>query len=361
MLLCVSNAFAQETLMLSVGANGAARVDKPVEIQLERAPSSIIEIGANGEPAGEAIPFQVDRVYGDEGFDITFIMNGETPGDATRRYRVSFNESESKAASVGDPVSVESGIEHEDQESFKIETASATYYYHRLGAGFASIEDRDGADWLSYNPGVGAVSESGSGGMYRGLPNMGYPEGYNHPGKKVSDTTLIADGPIKASLLSESNDGKMKCRWDIFPRYARMTILEMRTPYWFLYEGTPGGVMDMQDGYCLRPGGLRTPLAEKWDGDLSAPGEPGEWAAFGQGDRALFLVNHHDDEGADSYWPMNEEMTVFGFGRLGMKKFLDRVPAQFTIGLFDSASDKTIAGAIHSAYMPLSIQIEAAR
>ena len=137
----------------------------------------------------------------------------------------------------------------------------------------------------------------------------------------------------------------MKCQWDIFPNYARMTVLTMRTPYWFLYEGTPGGKLDMDSDYCVRPGGangIKTLVSEKWDGDIQMENEQGEWLYFGDGNRVLYLINHHDGNCTDSYWPMNEEMTVFGFGRLGLKKFMEKVPAQFTIGLHDSSSHQEI-------------------
>ena len=59
----------------------------------------------------------------------------------------------------------------------------------------------------------------------------------------------------------------MCCRWDVFPYYARLTVLEMRTPYWFLYEstpgGNPGGQLDEDGDYCVRSDGTRTPLSER--------------------------------------------------------------------------------------------------
>jgi hypothetical protein len=160
--------------------------------------------------------------------------------------------------------------------------------------------------------------------------------------------------------MSESDDGKMKCIWDVFPFYARLTVLKMRKPYWFLYEGTPGGKLDEDSDYCIRAdrsGGTRTPAAVKWDGDLSAAGGPGEWLCFGDDDRALYLVHHEDDEAVDSYWPMRGEMTVFGFGRKGINKFMEATPAHFTVGLHDSSNFADIARAVNSAYVPLVVQV----
>ena len=147
----------------------------------------------------------------------------------------------------------------------------------------------------------------------------------------------------------------MECRWDIFPDYARLTILKMRTPYWFLYEGTPGGKLEIDSDICVRPtesGGLKTAASLKWDGDIVNLSGPGEWLYFADPKvkRSLFLIHHEDDEGIDSYWPMNEEMTVFGFGRNGLNKFMRTLPAQFTIGLCDEISFVDVSKVIDSAY-----------
>jgi hypothetical protein len=86
----------------------------------------------------------------------------------------------------------------------------------------------------------------------------------------------------------------MRCRWDIYPGYARLTLLKLRTPYWFLYEGTPGGNpgggLDEEQGYCVRSDGTRTSLSERWEDPLPEP----EWLYFGAGnvERVLYLVHH---------------------------------------------------------------------
>jgi hypothetical protein len=245
------------------------------------------------------------------------------------------------------------GVEDEGQESYRVITPSATWFYHKLGAGFASLLDGDGLDWLGYRPGGRSAGE------YRGIPNMGHPEGYCHPGKAVSHSRVVTSGPLCARFESTSNDGKMQCRWDVFAHYARLTVLKMRTPYWFLYEGTPGGnpggQLDETGGYCVRSDGTRTPLSERWDGALPAP----EWIYFGASnvDRVLFIVHHEADEEIDSYWPMEHNMTVFGFGRLGLDKFMTRVPSQFTVGFAESGVPERVQTAIDSAFRPLEIDI----
>ena len=133
----------------------------------------------------------------------------------------------------------------------------------------------------------------------------------------------------------------------------------MRTPYWFLYEGTPGGnpggQLDEVGGTCLRSDGTRTPLSERWEGPLPAPG----WVCFGAGNvaRVLYLVHHAADEAIDSYWPMKHNMTVFGFGRLGLEKFLTQVPARFTVGFAEEGTFERVQATIDSTFRPLAIKV----
>ena len=92
---------------------------------------------------------------------------------------------------------------------------------------------------------------------------------------------------------------------------------------------------------------------------MSAERHHAEWLYFAdpkQG-RSLYLVHHEDDEAVDSYWPMNEEMTVFGFGRLGIKKFMQVVPAHFTIGLTNDVEPEAVQAVVDSAFRPLAIAV----
>ena len=364
--------------LIKVDAAGYKRQDKPVEIEIDFS-NLLLQIGKNNSIDPQRIVLYEQQKKGliptTFQFDLhsrtntkgtlTFILNGTTKSNEVRRFELYFgcqNESgANQSPSMESPVSVQMIDEHEGQESYRITAQNAVYYYHKPGAGFASLEDRGGNDWLSYNPGVGPKSRSGSGGKYRGTPNMGHPEGYCHPGNEVSDTSIISTGPIKVTLESQSHDGKMHCRWDIFDRCARMTVLKMRLPYWFLYEGTPGGKLDMQTDKCIRVHGqdcIVTGVEEKWQGDIQTS-EGLEWLAFMDPHvgRSIYIVNHKDDEAVDSYWPMNEEMTVFGFGRLGLDKYMRSIPACFTVGLIDSTDADQVQAAVNNACQPLNIRL----
>jgi hypothetical protein len=237
-------------------------------------------------------------------------------------------------------------------DCFKVETPTATYLYGKRGAGFASILDREGRDWISYRPGGNARGE------YRGLPKCGQPTKYFHCGygygQYPTDNPFTSRVAIREDdhirIDSETRDGKSSCAWDFYPDHATMTLLRIAQPtYWFLYEGTPGGKLDPEGDFILRPDGRKTSLDEPW-------AQVVPWACFGAAETpiGLVLINHREPEPGemDSYvsWPFRREgdgsfrdMTVFGFGRKGYRELVEHVPdlkglpARFTIGFVERA------------------------
>jgi hypothetical protein len=249
---------------------------------------------------------------------------------------------------------------HGDIDCFKVQTPTATYLYGKRGAGFASILDKDGRDWVSYRPGGQARGE------YRGLPKCGQPTKFFHcgygSGQYKTDNPFTSRVTIReakhARLESETGDGMSACAWDFYPDHATLTLLRIGQPtYWFLYEGTPGGKLDAKEDFVIRPDGTRTALAEPWSQVVP-------WVCFGAVETpvGLVLVNHRDPEPGemDSYvaWPFRKEndgsfqnMTVFGFGRKGYKELVEHVPdlkklpARFSIGFIERADLATAAKA----------------
>lgn len=190
----------------------------------------------------------------------------------------------------------------QEPNCIKIATPACTLYYDKDGAGFTSIVDTDGNDWISYKPGGGSAGE------YRGIPNMGP---CCHPGYSGHHTEITRESAEQATITSSKNG--WVTRWDFFPTHATLTIEEKPDDeYYWLYEGTPGGGVDDGD-YMVLADGTRKPInTNEWRNDLSP-----EWIYFGDGamNRVLFYVNHQDDNVEDQYWLMNNKMTVFGFGR----------------------------------------------
>jgi len=246
------------------------------------------------------------------------------------------------AAKEGE-VSVAALDDHQGQESYRIETDGASWVYHRRGGGFASLFDRDGNDWLSFRP------WGGSDGIYRGIPNLAHPENVFHPGADTCVTDAPRVGPLRVSVESRAKGDDWACRWHLYPDHAELSVLKVAHPYWLLYEGTPWGELDEARDFCLVSDGRRRALAERWDEVLPTP----KWIAFGKEGvgRVLWLHSHAPEhaERRDSYWPMEGNMTVFGFGRLGLEKYLEHVPARFTVGLCESDSFDAVSRGIDSA------------
>jgi len=256
--------------------------------------------------------------------------------------------SQQTAEGAAGKVVVTDGVDHEGQQSVKIVTPTATWYYHKSGGGFASLEDADGNDWIGYHPSGRAAGE------FRGIPNLVHPEGYFHPGGAECKTSILRAGPDKAVLESQAGGGAWTVRWEITGAFARLTVLRAAKPYWFLYEGTPGGLMDEAGDTCVLSDGRTYSLGKRWNTRLAAP----RWVYFrdGKTGRIIYFIHHEDDGEVDSFWPMNESegrrpdlgMTVFGFGRLKLASSLTKTPAVFTVGLADPRDDTQAKQTIES-------------
>ena len=130
--------------------------------------------------------------------------------------------------------------------------------------------------------------------------------------------------------------------------------------YWILYEGTPGGKLDIDTDFWVRSDGKRGFVSEKWTGDIPAP----EWIYFGDANlnRVLYLIHHEDDTITDDYWQMQGNMTVFGFGRKNDERgrpisLMNNIPTHLTIGFVDAKNGdfERVSKYINSAYKDLTI------
>ena len=376
-------------LPVSVGAAGYARENgTPVEVELDFAdrlgqvdasgeldPQSIrvVEVAADDSTIiDENVPFQFDqfdarsRAATEACGTLTFLLEGQTPPEAVRYYHVYFGTGEGTfaAPNVPEKVGLEDIGTYEGFPTWKITTPRATYYYHKRSAGFASLIDQGGNDWISYHPEEG----SGPEGEYRGIPNMS-PMGF-HPGNPEGKkkTQVLSRGPVKLSLLAETTDEQWRARWDLYPTHATMTLLSKGPePYWILYEGTPGGRFDRSD-YWVTSTGERFSVEpytqqNKWTGDLPAP----EWVYFGDAgmDRVMYYARHGDDNVVDRFWRFGEgEMTVFGFGRGPREVQWERlraVPARLTVGFAEDNTFTHVRAIVRSATRPLDLVVGAPR
>jgi len=359
---------------VAVDAAGTARVDALVDVPidftqafadlgvqraLDDASVRVVEVDAQGVVVDPDVAFQFVR---GEGFDATAAadgtlwleMAGSTPADATRHFDVYFDVvgTDLPAPTIPARVAMTDGVAHNGLDTVRVTNDLGTYYYDVDGGGFASVIDTDGNDWVSWS------SASGAQGEYRGIPNLVYPGGLMHPGNGGSSTSIVADGPLLTVLRSESNDGQWTTVWSIGPTWARLEVVEAAGDYWFLYEGTPGGLLEPQTDLVTRSDGTVTPASTSWTADLAGD----EWVAFGDPGlgRSLYVVNHQDDAIVDSYRPMNGAMTVFGFGRDGNAANLDHVPGQYTFSLVDALGHAPVAQRVGSDTEPVQAVVAAA-
>jgi hypothetical protein len=244
--------------------------------------------------------------------------------------------------------------------AISIQNQVANFFYQKEEGAFSSIVDNDGNDWVSWNGTPG----SGSSGEFRGVANLG-PIGF-HPGVDHNiETVIVSHGPLKATIESTDPDGN-KLRWEFYPTFVRATVLHANVPYYFLYEGTPGGSVNDSDT-VVRSDGTVTPIDETWnDTDGLGSGNGQEWAYFRDSavastGRYIYFVHNSPDDIEDSYFDLDNAMTVFGFGRhnnpgANPDQLLTAAPNVFTIGLADGGADVNAASAtINGAYRELTL------
>lgn len=344
--------FAIDTLPCDVVVDSGLyeRIDHPVELRLKAASSvSVYEVTGAGclSMVASQCHTDVDCVTDRDTHEalLVFVMPGRTAAGVSRRFHIQSGEAHCPSPAT---VRAVDHVQHQGQSSIEVTTPVGRYVFHKKGGGFASLFDISGHDWISYRP------FGGSEGRHRGIPNLVYPEGYFHPGNDGCQSTLLAAGPLHASIRSESVDGKWACRWDVFPAFTRLTVERAAGTYWFLYEGTPGGELNEVNDWMWRSDGTRLGLGERWDGPLPEP----EWVAFTSqvARRSLYVVHHEADDLVDSYWPMEHNMTVFGMGRLDLDKFLTAAPARFTVGLVEAVSFDAIRCAVDAVFRPVRVR-----
>lgn len=360
------NALWAYRLPLTVSAGPYARSDKPAEAELNFTELlqalgadgaldvnslRVVEVDGANAVIDSNVPFQFDAA-GDFNAGsnargaLIWLLTGETAANATRTYHVYFDTvgDNFSPPTVPPLVSVKNNVNDEGQASFQIDTRNASYFFQRQGGALSSLVDVNGNDWIGYHP------EGGPAGNYRGIPN--FTPDYFHPGATTATSTLVNQGPLKATVRAVTPNN-WKVQWAFYPTYATMTVLSIDEPYWFLYEGTPGGALEIDSDIVVRANGTQILASGSWSGDLPAP----EWLYFGDPavGRSLFLVHHEDDNGSDSYYQMQKQMTVFGFGREKLNRYLTAVPQTFTIGLMDETAHNKAKNVVNGAYQPLAV------
>ena len=323
------------------------------------APASlrVVELNAAGTAATNlAVPFQFDPAADYDASSrargtLVFTLTGNTAASAVRRYHVYFDTGAGHTAATAPTARVAvtaTASTYEGQAHHVFTQEGATLWFDNTGGGFSRLIDRDGRDWITFRK-----RNPGQSGWFRGLPNLGYPGNLFHPGYATAATTLVSSGPLRIVFDTATTDGVWRLRWSIYPDRATLSVLQKDATrnFWFLYEGTPGGQVDLTTDFTLRPDGTRTPLGTAWSTVLPAAGWIGvEDSVLG---RSLLLVQHEADTATDSSYVMEtgdaagENMTVISFGRAGEEPvpLIGATPRTFTLSLRDTAQFSALSAA----------------
>lgn len=222
-------------------------------------------------------------------------------------------------------VSISEGS-YEGRPHFIVMTMSAIYYYDRAGGGLSRMIDRSGKDWIDFRREPWGEYPASAASAYRGIPNFVHgsdDSGAGHPGHDRCTSEVLND----STIYTRSKSGLWKWQWTFSDKYARVEMLKTdpEHPYWFLYEGVPGGRFNPKDQYFgTSSGGPRFNQLDFYKG--SQVFESWDWAYFGKKDisRVLFVVQQSSDDLMDTFGYLgntksgiesNDGMVVFGFGR----------------------------------------------
>lgn len=237
---------------------------------------------------------------------------------------------------------------YENRPHFIIKSSTATYYYDKAGGGFSRLLDVDGIDWINYKTEPWDTYPASAASAYRGIPNVVFgsdDSGAGHPGHDKCMSIKLSNHTI----FTESISGRWQWRWDFFEQYAQLTMLKIDSiqPYWFLYEGTPGGIFKPEDQYFgNNSGGPFTVTPDYYRGDKLF--DHWQWFYVGakNSDHTLIMLQLKCDDLSDTFSYLgntdrginaDDGMVVFGFGRAEGARPQINSPQTFIIGFFPDA------------------------
>src|SRR5690606_34120746 len=131
--------------------------------------------------------------------------------------------------------------------------------------------------------------------------------------------------------------------------------------FWFLYEGVPGGSIEPDEDRWIRADGSTGPLSKSFEGGEGRQWQ--DWIAFAdaKADRSLLLVNHRSSWQQNSYRLMDESMTVFGFGRIGMQKHMSTTPRIFSVAMIEAQDVEALRAHAETFLAPAMIEVKPIR
>ena len=242
-------------------------------------------------------------------------------------------------------ISIREGM-YEGRSHYIITTPSAIYYLDQHGGGLSRMIDREGLDWIDFKVQPWNQYPQSAASAYRGIPNLVFgsdDSGAGHPGHDRCESKVLNDSTILVSSLS----GQWQWQWIFRDTGAALEILNVDPdhPYWFLYEGVPGGRWQPDRQYFgTDTGGPRYESLDFYKG--AKVFENWQWAYFGNKeiDRVLYVAQLEADRYSDTFSFLgNSEkgiesydgMVVFGFGRDDGAKPRLQNPNTFYLGFIE--------------------------
>jgi len=231
---------------------------------------------------------------------------------------------------------------------FLVHTPQAIYYYDKAGGGLSRMIDAAGHDWIGFWDEPWGDYPAAAASAFRGIPNLVHQSGDSgagHPGHDQCVSEVIGGNRIR----STSKSGTWQWTWTFHADHARLDVERVASdhPYWFLYEGTPGGVYQPERQYMgTSNGGPRKEPRDFYAGDKLF--DDWQWAYFGHNDhaRVLYVAQQATDDHADTFSYLGnteagldapDGMVVFGFGRADGAQPLLTTPNSFVVGFWESA------------------------
>jgi hypothetical protein len=235
---------------------------------------------------------------------------------------------------------------YETREHFIITTPRAVYYYDKAGGGFSRMIDRNGNDWIDFKMEPRDSYPASAASSYRGLPNLVFhsaDDGAGHPGHDQ----CISVKSDHHTILTESKSGRWawECRFYEYHVEIKVSQNDPDHPYWFLYEGVPGGTFQPATMYFGNNTG--GPIFDQPD-YFKGKQLTGfwQWVYFGskRTDKTLYIIQTMKDQLPDTFSYLGNSsqgiqstdgMVVFGFGRTDGAKPLMRSPRTFIFGFYE--------------------------
>ena len=327
----------QYSLPITLNSGSYVRTDEPVSNSVDFASAisaaggsgalltnsiDVVETDSSGNVVNSSVPYQFDETNGTSAGNLVIDMTGTTAANTNRFYKVEFATTGSfTAPTFTNQVSVTSTTDNVGFNSFAIANATATYYMQKTTGGISEILDANSNDWVGFN------SSGGSNGEYRGTPNLGVTGGLHPSDGSFPDAgndatvTQLTSGPLESSFHVVSTDGNVDVTYTFYNNFVTMTVNNEAeaSHYWMLYEGTPGGSFNSGDSLVASDGTNQT-LGNSYDapsGIGAGNSTTGQWASFQSAseNRFIYFAQNTQDTNEDSYYDLNGQMTVFGFGR----------------------------------------------